>query len=212
MIINNNNKIIVVGIGPGSRDYILPIALRTIQQATVLVGGRRALLEYAQDEQKTFPIAADIPAVIEFVAQHLLTDNVVVMVSGDPCFHSMLTRLKKEFPQVALEVISGIGSLQMAFSKIALPWQNADIFSLHGEDANLHRLKYQQGRVLAMLTDRKNNPYAISQHLLQAGWQAKNRMFICVNLSYPDEQIVSLPLGEVTIENIYENCVVIITE
>lgn len=211
-MIMKNNKISVVGIGPGSRDYILPIALQTIQKAKFLVGGKRALLEYAQSSQKTCTIAADIPAVIEFIKHNLATNDVVVMVSGDPCFHSMLTCLKKEFVDTPLEVISGIGSLQMAFSKINLPWQNADMFSLHGDDSNLQRLNYKTGLVLAMLTDRKNNPYAISQYLLKGGWQKEHQMFICVNLSYPDEQIISLPLGEVTRENIYENCVVIITE
>ena len=38
------HHIMIVGIGPGSRKYILPAAIDAIQNARVLVGGKRAIL------------------------------------------------------------------------------------------------------------------------------------------------------------------------
>ena len=46
-----SNKIIVVGIGPGSPDYLLPKAKIVINQAKVLLGGRRALAEFSQADK-----------------------------------------------------------------------------------------------------------------------------------------------------------------
>ena len=42
------NDIIVAGIGPGHPDYMLPAAARAIREAQVLVGGRRALAQFAR--------------------------------------------------------------------------------------------------------------------------------------------------------------------
>ena len=44
-------KIIVAGIGPGNPDYMLPAAVKAIQQAAVLVGSRRALKDFARPDQ-----------------------------------------------------------------------------------------------------------------------------------------------------------------
>ena len=45
-----NNKIIVAGIGPGNPDYMVPMARQVIAEAKVLVGGRRALGQFAQPD------------------------------------------------------------------------------------------------------------------------------------------------------------------
>ncbi len=40
-------RVIVVGIGPGAPDYLIPAAKREIDRAKVLVGSKRALATYA---------------------------------------------------------------------------------------------------------------------------------------------------------------------
>ncbi len=42
------HTLIVAGIGPGDPDYILPKAQKAIEGAHYLVGGRRALSDYAE--------------------------------------------------------------------------------------------------------------------------------------------------------------------
>ena len=50
------NEIIVAGIGPGHPDYMLPAAARAIREAQVLVGGRRALSQFARKGQRTISL------------------------------------------------------------------------------------------------------------------------------------------------------------
>ena len=40
-----NHKIIVVGIGPGDPAYLLPKAQKIIENAHIIVGGKRALAD-----------------------------------------------------------------------------------------------------------------------------------------------------------------------
>ena len=125
------HKIIVAGIGPGNPAYLLPKAQNTIANARILVGGRRALEDFAHPAAKTCAIGADIPGVLAFICTSLAENDVVVMVSGDPGYYSLLDALRRTFPLDQIEVIPGISSLQLAFSRLALPWHNARLLSFH---------------------------------------------------------------------------------
>ena len=54
------HTLIVAGIGPGDPDYILPKAQKAIEGAHYLVGGRRALSDYAKPSQETYPVTGKL--------------------------------------------------------------------------------------------------------------------------------------------------------
>lgn len=205
------HKIIVVGIGPGSKDYILPIALKKIAAAKILVGSERALADYAADGQKTAPITADIQAAIAFIREESQQEDVVVMVSGDPGYYSLLAALRNEFDISRLEVIPGVSSMQVAFSRIALPWQNADLMSLHGRLPDYASLAYEKGRVVGILTDAEHNSQRIAMLFLDAGWPPNTPVFIGEKLSYPDENMVQTNLIRATAEPAIRHCIMVVT-
>lgn len=182
-------KIIVAGIGPGAREYLLPAAKTAIDGARYLVGGKRALGDYAQPHQTTRVIDRDIQQTLDFIADALQHDDVVVMVSGDPGFHSFLTRLRVVFDAQKLVVIPGISSLQVAFARLALPWQDAAFLSLHGNEESEASLAYRPGRALGLLLDHKMHAAAAAKKLQACGWPEDAFAGVCANLSYPDEQV-----------------------
>ena len=188
----------VVGIGPGNPAYIVPAAAEAIQKAAVLVGGRRALAQFARTEgaQRTKAITRDIAGVLAFIRESLQADDVVVMVSGDPGYYSMLDALRRAFPPDAIRVIPGISSMQLAFSRLALPWHGARLLSFHGRVPRKCDYAYEKGLVLGMLTDAKYTSHTIPALLMGAGWSAASQLFICSRLSYADERIVRTTLGE----------------
>ncbi|WP_196593858.1 precorrin-6y C5,15-methyltransferase (decarboxylating) subunit CbiE [Pectinatus sottacetonis] len=204
------HKITVVGIGPGSKDYILPIALKKINEAHILVGSSRALADYASEKQKTAPITADIQAAMAFIRQELSNENVVVMVSGDPGYYSLLAALRTEFEPSCLDVIPGISSMQLAFSRISFPWQNADLMSLHGRLPDYASLAYEKDRIIGMLTDAEHNSQRVAMLLLDAGWPQNTNIYICSRLSYPDEKIINTTLIRATAEPAVRHCIMVV--
>lgn len=204
------HKIIVAGIGPGAKEYVIPMAMQAINEAKVLVGGTRALNEFSHQGQKTFAIKADISAVMDFIKVELNDNDVVVMVSGDPGYYSLLSALRKNFPLENIKVIPGLSSMQTAFAKIALPWQEASLLSFHGRVPSDEDLKYYSGRIIGMLTDNKFNSNAIATYLIARGWDKNARAYICSRLSYPDEKIVSLSLDEAQTKAGASHCVMIV--
>lgn len=203
-------KIIVAGIGPGAKEYVVPKALAAIEQAKVLVGGSRALNDFARAGQKTLAIKADISAVMDFIRAELKKNDVVVMVSGDPGYYSLLSSLRRNFPAEKIEVIPGLSSMQVAFAKIALPWQEASLLSFHGRVPRDEDLIYYKGRIIGMLTDNKFNSGRIAQYLIERGWDKQAKAYICSRLSYPDEKIICLSLQEAQTKEIASHCVMIV--
>ena len=151
------NKIIVVGIGPGSPDYLLPIALKKIKNAKVLVGSARALSTYVQEGIKKYNITGDLTAVMTFIEENLRSADVIVLVSGDPGYYSLLPALKRTFSTVEIEVIPGISSMQVAFSRIKIAWQEATLLSFHGRIPSQEQIEYIPEKVLGTLTDNTYN-------------------------------------------------------
>ena len=204
------HRILIAGIGPGHPDYILPAARQAISSAKVLVGGRRALEGFAHDGQRQIPITKDIASVIGFIREELASEDVVVMVSGDPGYYSMLDALRKEFPRERLQVIPGISSLQMAFAKLALPWHGARLLSFHGRQPEERELFYEKGAVLGMLTDGSFDSHRITVLLMEKGWPKETRLAVCARLSYEDERIVETTLeGALEMEEIKHGILIV---
>ena len=183
------HRLIVAGIGPGSREYILPKALNAIEDAKYLAGGRRALADFAHDGQETYPVTGKLSLLAEWIGKSLLLGDVVVMVSGDPGFYSLLPWLKVKFPAAEIEVIPGISSVQAAFCRIGEYWQGAEWLSFHGRVPPEEKLLYAPGKRLAFLTDHEHNPAFIAGELMKRGWPGETRAAAAEHISYETEQV-----------------------
>ena len=204
------HRLIIVGIGPGSPDYLLPAAQRAIAQAEVLVGGKRALSSFARPDQATYVVGSDMAGLVQFLRQQVAERDVVVMVSGDPGYYSLLETLRGQFPPEALQVIPGLSSFQVAFARIGLPWQNARVLSAHGRSPEPAALAYTEGAILSFLTDGKNNPARIAAWMLEQGWPEQSSAWLCRDLSYENETILSLPLADVLQVRGFDSCVMVV--
>jgi len=206
------HQLIVVGIGPGSADYILPEALRAIEGAPFLVGGARALAAYAKPHQQQVKVDADIDGLLQTIRQELTVRDVTVMVSGDPGYYSLLETFRRELPDARIRVIPGISSFQLAFARIGLAWQTARLLSAHGRKPAPESLAYNPGLVLSFLTDTRQHPAIIAAWLQEQGWPPTSRVWLCKNLSYPDETILCISLVEALEISGIESCVMVVME
>lgn len=209
-------RIKVIGVGPGGEDYLLPAAQKALQDAEVLIGGKRVLAPFRKLGKKEVTIDARLEQVIDFIKQNR-RKKIAVLVSGDPGLYSLLDCLLKHFPPDELEVVPGLSSVQLAFARAALTWQGAAIFSLHGRDkervmAGSVLPSVKSGVKVALLTDWSFPPQKIAAYLLSHGVGDK-KMLVGENLSYPEEKFVSAGLPEMAASREqFVNCVVLILD
>jgi len=207
------NKIYVLGIGPGNRDYLTKKAEKIAENAEVLIGGKRALELFNNPEQQKIKITAELKKIKNYILENYQSKNIAVLVSGDPGLYSLLNYLKRELGEEILEVIAGISSLQIAAAKIKLNWNDMQISSLHGNQENKAEVLklIKNNSKVGLFTDKRFPPSEIANYLLNNGVVNK-AIYVFENLSYPDEKITAGSLKEISQKSFSKLTVMIILD
>ena len=195
MVERHKNKVIIVGCGPGQKAFIPPKAIYNVKKADILVGSRRLLKLFSGIEAQKIILEKNYQMLANRIADWSCTKKVVVLVSGDPCFFSYTKILLKTIGRESCVIIPGISSMQLAFAAIGESWDDACFISLHGRNAEDTQLtkKVRDHNKVGILTDSKNSPAVIARQLLKEG--IRNRcMYICENLSLPEESVRQMDL------------------
>lgn len=200
------NSIKVIGIGPGSPDYLLPAAVTAVAQCQVLVGSPRALALFDLQDKDIHPLNGNLEAALQFLRNRDGSKTVGVLVSGDPGFYSLLSYLRRNLEE-ELEVIPGISSLQVAFARLGLPWQDACLLSLHGRSLATLIPYLEERKPLGLLVDSRMKAGELAELI---GSYGSFQVHICRNLTYPEETIRTMTPGELTRETNLGNAVVVI--
>jgi len=197
----------VIGVGPGHPDYLLPIALKQAALCTALTGSARALALFKTAGRPTWVIDGRLTAALSFILEQQKKGPVGVLVSGDPGFYSLLGYLKRYFSLEELEVYPGISSLQLAFARLGLPWQEAALVSLHGRSAADLPAILKEHRLLGLLVDPATDLAELAAMFQECGpW----KVYLCRNLSYPDESITLINESRLAGQPALNNTVVVI--
>lgn len=174
----------VIGTGPGRPEWIPPIVRETVLECDVLIGSARLLQLFPEFKQEKHTLTKDLGQTYQLISEFLSRRlSIGVLVSGDPGFYSILSGLRREFPGAEMTVLPGISSMQLAFAKMNLPWQDVSFCSVHGRD--IQALPRWISSPLAVLTGGENTPQRVAQVLLDRGLNLK--IGVGNALAYEDE-------------------------
>lgn len=206
------NRIKIVGLGPGHKDYILPMAFQAVAASTLIIGSIRSLEPFKkviEDERKTVVVYKEnLMELIDVIRQEKDKHHIAVVVTGDPGFYSLMDFIKKQFPDEIFEVVPGISSYQYLFCKLNRSYKDFSLLSLHGKDLDLSTVLEQQERIF-LLTDHKHTPAMIAQKLVGQG-SGNYIMIVGEELSYPEEKIIEGKVADFVDREFSALCVVVI--
>lgn len=209
------NKIYIVGIGPGSREYLTKKSLDIVKNADVTIGSTRAVDLFEEFKEKIAFNVKDLIEKLEMgVDLAIGGKNVAILSTGDPGFSGVLNtvlRIAKDkgFNKENIEVIPGISSLQLAAAKNHIQWDNANIMTFHGRENVEDILNViNNGKITIALPSRKVKDMA--KFLLDNGISADRKVTVCERLSYSDEKIVNATLAEIAKSEFTYMCIMII--
>lgn len=181
-------QIDVVGIGLDGVAGLTPTVKTILETATLIVGSSRHL-EYVTHLPAQKLILSNIEEVICQVEQ-LEDKAIVILASGDPLLFGIGRVLLTKLGSDRLRFHPHLSSLQLAFSRIKLPWQDAEILSIHGRSIDPLIPLLQQGKKkIALLTDSQNHPGAVASVYLALGLPHRYCFYICENLGGSEEHI-----------------------
>lgn len=181
------SKIYVIGAGVKGHEEFGRRALELIKQADLLVGGERQLALFPDFAGAKLVIDNNLGTVVARLTSH--PGRAVVLSSGDPLFFGIGRHLLRNLPDADFEFLPNVSSVQYAFAKIGVPWDDAVFVSTHGRG-----LKEAVDRIVAndkaaVLTDEQHNPAAIARELIERGRDGYTA-WLCENLGSAEERIV----------------------
>ncbi len=187
-------RIKVIGLGQNFHD-ILPLYWKIIENAEILVGGKRQLEFVSHLKAEKIPITSPIEEVLDKLRQRL-GENIVVLSDGDPLIFGIGKTLIKEFGADLVEIYPNVSTVQMAGAKIGLGVTDIHIVSLHGRD-NFYKLlnAVTWHDVVGVYTDNVYNPQSIAKELLDIGVN-EFKMYVFENLGQKNEKIGEYSLSD----------------
>jgi len=184
----------VIGTDAGA-PASLPAPQQTLLRAATVIAAPQRLQAALQDwlgDAKPELISSDDPrALVDSLQPRAADQAVVVLASGDPLWFGLGRILCDRIGAERLRFHPAPTSLQLAFSRIGRPWQDADWVSLHGRDPEILASTLQKRpAALAVLTDpNQGGAITVQQILRSSGLEASTDLWLCENLGHPDERV-----------------------
>ncbi len=196
----------VIGVLDNGAAGMTRMALQLIRQADLLIGSPRTLGLFANEirpDARREDLTGRFNKIPHWVASALKQGKqAVVLATGDPLCHGIGRYLMEKLGTEQCAVIPNTSLLQLAFARLGLAWQEAQICSIHGRDAGewnpdagpdhglyplLRKIRRQQ--LLAIFTSRENSPGRIARMLDAASLADRYEMAVAERLLQPGERV-----------------------
>lgn len=189
----------ILGMRPGSLEMTRE-SRDLLQEATLVAGGTR-LLDACPEEwcpgAERLAITSPLEKVMTAVGNAAKDGGrVVVLADGDPLFFGIGNRLSREFGRENLRVLPSLSTVQLAASRLGVPWEQTAFVSMHGRgDFTPLFSALVHSDTIAVFTDEINGPAEVARAMLQRGADGF-LMTVLENLGAPEEQVRQLGLQE----------------
>lgn len=181
-------KVYIIGTGPGSNDYLLPLVKRLIEGADVVIGSKR-LLNLVHEDKRAIQLENNYSRALEYIKKNANKRNIAVLVSGCPGMFSISRKITAVLDESQYQVIPGISSLQLACARIGQTWDNLFVVSVHGKNLRGLDEKVKIHKKIMIFCDDKNTPSYVARYLTRK-ISAKIKIIAFGNLSLPGEEII----------------------
>ena len=205
------SKLYIVGIGPGSKDYLTLASKKAVESSDIVIGSRRALdLFEIPDHSKIELNAQNMDENMKLAVSKVRNGKIVSLLStGDPGFSGILKPILKLKEDITIEVIPGVSSVQLCAAKLKIPWDEADLVTMHGKGISETILDIMgNGKPTIVLPNFK--PAELANFLIENGVDPEREAAICEKLSYADEKIIEASLKNILDMEFSYMCVMVI--
>jgi precorrin-6Y C5,15-methyltransferase (decarboxylating) len=193
--VSATRAVTLVGIGDDGCVSLSSRAANAVAKAHVLVGGERQLAFFPQFHGETIVLKSGLGAALERVAALAEEHTVCILASGDPLFFGVGALVLKKLGREHVEILPQPSSVQWAFARAGLPWDDAAFVSVHGRSREGFVTRLRTLSKVAVLTDDESSPPRLATQLLEHGddaWTA----WVCEDLAGPDERVRAFALRE----------------
>ena len=181
-------NILIVGCGPGAAEHITPAARAAAGKADVLIVSQRLKDLFPEVAAERIDSGTDIAGTLDIIASRRDDGRqVVLLTTGDPGLASLAQPVILRFGRENCEVIPGISSIQIAFARLGLEWQDVRIVTAHGSDPEESAEELRGCDKIAILGGQPDSLRRAAGMIPELG--KDRRIFLCEELTLPGEKI-----------------------
>jgi precorrin-6B C5,15-methyltransferase / cobalt-precorrin-6B C5,C15-methyltransferase len=178
----------VIGIGADGAAGLRPELIERIVAADFLAGGERHLGYFPQARGERFVIRDNVAVLVGELGNRMPTQRCVVLASGDPLFHGVGCVLAGILGREQVRIEPAVSSMQLAFARVAWPWDRASLASIHGRDLRRVLLPLLGQGVIGLFTHDGDSPAAVARFFLDRGLSGYEAV-VGENLGGPGERV-----------------------
>ncbi len=205
------SKLHLVGIGPGSKEYLTFKAISTVESSDILIGSKRALELFSEVDADKIELGVhNMGEMLNYaVSKACEGKNVALLSTGDPGFSGVLKPILKLAGNLEFDVVPGVSSVQICASKLKISWDEANIITMHGKGISDELISLiNNGKTTIILPN--TTVEETIKYLLDKGVDPNRKVSICENISYPDEKIINTILKDVLSNKFGYMCVLVV--
>ena len=177
----------VVGMGDDGPEGLAPAARAVVEQARVVVGGRRHLDRLGPGGREHIPWPKPFDALAD-VLQRLRDRAVCVLATGDPTCYGVGSILAERFGPDAVRIIPAPSAFSLACARLGWAAQGVQTLSLHGRPLQLVQPFIQPDARLLALSANADTPGEVARMLRERGYGG-SRLTVLSHLGGANERI-----------------------
>lgn len=180
----------VVGIGEDGFSGLGNIARSLVDQASILVGGRRHLAMLSNnDNREKLVWGSPIQHTVEEIIRRR-PKSVCVLASGDPMCFGIGVTLTRFIDISEMTIIPAPSAFSLACARLGWSLTDVETFSLCGRPVELANSYFYPGTKLLILSADKHTPGIIAEKLTKSGF-CESKITILERMGGVDERIVT---------------------
>ncbi len=157
------NKLHIIGV---SSPALSTQQKNMLSGCSLITGGKR-LLQLCQDIPVKTLFITPLDKALSTISESLKFGNVAVLASGDPLFFGIGKRLIHEFGTEVVQIHPALSSMQQAFARFNLPWDDARLVSLHGRKHTHFPGMLMANAKTFVFTDHENSPDKLAAGIIK---------------------------------------------
>ncbi|MEM8811213.1 MAG: precorrin-6y C5,15-methyltransferase (decarboxylating) subunit CbiE [Pseudomonadota bacterium] len=159
----------IVGLGEDGLAGLAPAARPLLDDAEILMGGRRHLAMVPDDGRERIEWPSPLRAIIDRLKE-FRGRPVCVLATGDPQWFGIGATLSRVFEHDEIRIVPGRSAFSLAAARLGWSLDQVDCLTLHGRPIDLLRpALHPKARILALANDR-TTPTAVADLLANAGF------------------------------------------
>ncbi len=178
----------IVGLGEDGLGGLDPAARALVDQAEVLVGGKRHLAMVPEDSRERLTWTSPLHDLVEEIAGRR-GQKICVLATGDPMAYGIGVTLARHVERAEMVVVPGPSAFSLAAARLGWSLAEVECLTLHGRPLDLLHAYLQPAAKLLLLSENRETPGQVAALLTARGY-GESRLVVLEHMGGEKERLI----------------------